>query len=95
MGPELRRQIARAGAGGRIAAYQVYDWITPLPPDALLAPRDDGRRAHRLRRGHRPVDDAGYPGDVEVEIFNQAIWDADPAEVAARTVRSFAAHVVA
>ncbi|TDB72151.1 sugar phosphate isomerase/epimerase, partial [Micromonospora sp. KC723] len=29
------RQIARAGS--RIAAFQVADWITPLPPDALLS----------------------------------------------------------
>jgi hypothetical protein len=39
------------------------------------------------------VSDAGYTGDIEVEIFNQGIWDADPAAVAARTARSFAAHV--
>ena len=36
---------------------------------------------------------AGYTGDIEVEIFHQAIWDADPADVAARVVKSFAAHV--
>ena len=39
------------------------------------------------------VADAGYAGDIEVEIFNQEIWDADPAAVAARTARSFAAYV--
>ena len=39
------------------------------------------------------VTEAGYAGDVEVEIFNQAIWDADPAEVAARTAKAFDAYV--
>ena len=39
------------------------------------------------------VTGAGYAGDVEVEIFNQAIWDADPAEVAARTAKAFDAYV--
>lgn len=33
--PDLQAQIARAGA--RIHSYQVCDWITPLPADALLA----------------------------------------------------------
>jgi hypothetical protein len=41
----------------------------------------------------RAVDAAGYRGDVEVEIFNQAIWDADPASVVAHTVRAFAENV--
>ena len=34
-------------------SYQVGDWITPLPPDALLSRGHDGRRPHRLRRLHR------------------------------------------
>ena len=36
---------------------------------------------------------AGYEGDIEVEIFNAAIWEADPAEVVARTVQAFADHI--
>jgi hypothetical protein len=34
-----------------------------------------------------------YRADVEVEIVNQAVWDADPAEVARRTAARFAAYV--
>jgi sugar phosphate isomerase/epimerase len=41
----------------------------------------------------RAVTAAGYAGDIEVEIFNQAIWDADPAEVATRTAKAFDAFV--
>ena len=33
--PGVEEQIARAG--DRIASYQVCEWITPLPPDALLS----------------------------------------------------------
>jgi sugar phosphate isomerase/epimerase len=33
--PQVFEQIARAT--GRIASYQVCDWVTPLPPDVLLA----------------------------------------------------------
>ncbi len=35
----------------------------------------------------------GYTGDVEVEIFNQEIWESDPATVAARVVKAFGENV--
>jgi sugar phosphate isomerase/epimerase len=41
----------------------------------------------------RLVAGTGYSGDVEVEIFNQEIWDADPADVAERTAKAYEAHV--
>ena len=50
--PDLQAQIARAG--DRIHSYQVCDWITPLPADALLARGMMGDGAHRLR-DHRIV----------------------------------------
>jgi sugar phosphate isomerase/epimerase len=85
--PQLAEQVRRAGP--RIAAYQVCDWITPLPADALLARgmMGDGHIDFAAVTGL--VAEAGYVGDVEVEIFNQAIWDADPLDVALRTVKSF------
>lgn len=70
--PDLEAQIARAGA--RIHSYQVCDWITPLPPDALLARgmMGDGHIDFATITGW--VHDAGYTGDIEVEIFNANIW---------------------
>lgn len=70
--PDLEAQIARAGA--RIHSYQVCDWITPLPPDALLARgmMGDGHIDFATITGW--VHDAGYTGDIEVEIFNADIW---------------------
>ena len=91
--PQLAEQLKRAGAGGRIAGYQVCDWITPLPADALLARGMMGDGHIDFAAITAAVSDAGYAGDIEVEIFNQGIWDADPASVAARTARSFAEHV--
>jgi sugar phosphate isomerase/epimerase len=91
--PQLDGEIRRAGQDGRIAAYQVCDWITPLPADALLARGMMGDGHIDFAAVTRTVIDAGYAGDIEVEIFNQAIWDADPAEVAERTAKSFTAHV--
>ncbi len=89
--PQLSEQVRRAGR--RIAAYQVCDWITPLPADALLARGMMGDGHIDFPAVTRMVTDAGYVGDVEVEIFNRAIWDADPLEVALRTVKAFGATV--
>jgi sugar phosphate isomerase/epimerase len=89
--PQLAEQVRRAGR--RIAAYQVCDWITPLPPDALLARGMMGDGHIDFAAVTRMVTEAGYDGDIEVEIFNQGVWDADPFEVALRTVKAFAATV--
>jgi sugar phosphate isomerase/epimerase len=91
--PQLAEQIARAGAAGRIASYQVCDWITPLPPDALLARGMMGDGHVDFAAVTRAITAAGYTGDVEVEIFNQEIWDTDPALVAEQTAKAFDAHV--
>jgi len=85
--PQLAEQVRRAGP--RIAAYQVCDWITPLPADALLARGMMGDGHIDFAAVTRLVAEAGYAGDIEVEIFNQSIWDADPLDVALRTVKSF------
>ncbi|TXN31060.1 sugar phosphate isomerase/epimerase family protein [Lacisediminihabitans profunda] len=87
--PELLPQIRRAGAGRRIASYQVCDWATPLPEDVLLARHYPGDGVIDFAPITAAVTAAGYTGDVEVEIFNQGIWDSPAAEVVARTVESF------
>ncbi|MFC1430423.1 sugar phosphate isomerase/epimerase family protein [Streptacidiphilus sp. N1-3] len=79
--PELYAQIARAGA--RIAAYQVCDWTLPLPADALLGRGHVGDGVIDFPPLSRAVAAAGYAGWIEVELFNQDVWDA-PGE---RTLR--------
>jgi sugar phosphate isomerase/epimerase len=87
--PELPAQIARAGASGRIASYQVCDWMTPLSADSLLSRGYMGDGHVDFAHVTRLVTDAGYDGDIEVEIFRQEIWDAPYAEVAARVAAAF------
>ncbi len=79
--PDLAEQVARAGAGGRIASYQVCDWVTPIAPDALLSRGLPGDGWVDVPALTRLVSAAGYDGDVEVEVFRQEVWDADPAAV--------------
>ncbi|MBT2499088.1 sugar phosphate isomerase/epimerase [Agromyces sp. ISL-38] len=87
--PAVFDQIARAGASGRIASYQVCDWATPLPADVLLARHYPGDGVIDFTAFTRAVEAAEYAGDIEVEIFNQAIWDAAWPEVVERTASSF------
>lgn len=91
--PEVFEQIARAGASGRIASYQVCDWATPLPADVLLARHYPGDGVIDFAAFTAAVESAGYTGDIEVELFNEAIWDAPWAEVVARTASAFEAAV--
>jgi sugar phosphate isomerase/epimerase len=77
--PGIAEQVQRAGE--RIVSYQVSDWITPLPPDTLLARGMMGDGHIDFTSFTSSVVKAGYRGDIEVEIFNADLWAAPPAEL--------------
>jgi len=82
--PDVLGQIARGGVEGRIASYQVCDWNMPIAADPLLSRGYPGDGLIDFASLTRAVVDAGYDGDIECEIFNQEIWDAEPALQVAR-----------
>ncbi|MEU9789361.1 sugar phosphate isomerase/epimerase family protein [Streptomyces sparsogenes] len=79
-------QITRAGAGGRLASFQLADWITPLPEGVLLGRGQLGDGAVDFRWFRERVDATGFTGPIEVEIFNPALWARNGAEVLAEVV---------
>ena len=85
--PGVEEQVARAGA--RIASYQVCEWITPLPPDALLSRGMMGDGHIDFAHLTACVAAAGYRGDVEVEIFNADVWAAEGSAVLATLARRY------
>ncbi|QQC89377.1 sugar phosphate isomerase/epimerase family protein [Streptomyces alfalfae] len=85
-------QIARAGAGGRLHAFQLADWITPLPAGVLLGRGQLGDGCVDFRAFRDLVDAAGYDGPIEVEIFNEALWERDGGEVLRETAERFRTH---
>ncbi|MFE1933019.1 sugar phosphate isomerase/epimerase family protein [Streptomyces sp. NPDC059474] len=87
-------QIARAGAGGRIAAFQLADWITPLPEGVLLGRGQLGDGSVDFRWFREQVDATGYTGPIEVEIFNPDLWARDGAEVLAEVADRYRALVL-
>ena len=89
--PQVKAQIARAG--GRIAGFQVCDWLVPLP-DVLLGRGLMGDGPIDFPDLLHAVDTAGYDGPIEVEIFNRDIWDRPGDEVIATVKERFARYVL-
>ncbi len=71
--PELYDQLARAA--GRLVGFHVSDWLVPAR-DVLMNRGMMGDGVIELCRIRAAVERAGYAGPIEVEIFNQAVWDA-------------------
>lgn len=79
--PELEAQIARAGKGNRLLAFHVCDWLVPTT-DLLLDRGMMGDGVIDIPRIRGWVEDAGFDGLIEVEIFSAANWwQRDPDEV--------------
>jgi sugar phosphate isomerase/epimerase len=79
--PDLRARVAEAGAEGRISSYQICDWLVPMAADPLMSRGMMGDGVIDFASITEMVTAAGYRGDVEVEIFNDDVWSADPRDV--------------
>ena len=71
--PDLYAGIARAGRDHRLLAYHVCDWLVPTK-DMLNDRGMMGDGVIDLRRIRRAVEDAGYTGLIEAEIFSDYWW---------------------
>jgi hypothetical protein len=72
--PELATSIAAAGARGRISCFQMCDWLVPMAADPLVSRGMMGDGVMDFGAIASIVEAAGYSGDIEVEIFSEAIW---------------------
>jgi sugar phosphate isomerase/epimerase len=71
--PYLARAIARAGRMKRIFAHHICDWLVPTK-DMLLDRGMMGDGVIDLKAIRKMIEDAGYHGPQEVEIFSQDNW---------------------
>nr|WP_145546638.1 sugar phosphate isomerase/epimerase family protein [Variovorax boronicumulans] len=73
--PKLEQQIARAGAAKhtRLLAYHVCDWLTPTR-DLLNDRGMMGDGVVELKKIRGWVEQAGFAGFAEVEIFSELDW---------------------
>jgi sugar phosphate isomerase/epimerase len=77
--PDLESEIQRCGRAGRIFAFHICDWKTPT--EDLLNDRGlmgEGCIPIQAIRGW--VEEAGFNGFNEVEIFSNGYWVQDQAE---------------
>jgi sugar phosphate isomerase/epimerase len=88
--PDLYAQIERAA--GHILGFHVNDWLVPLP-DPLLGRGMMGDGVIDIRSIRAAVEQAGYAGPIEVEIFNQTIWDTPGDEVLKLICERFVEYV--
>lgn len=76
----LADDIRRAGHEGRIGAFHVCDWLVPTT-DLLLDRGMMGDGVIDIRGIRAEVEQAGYKGFVETEIFSRYWWGRSAAEV--------------
>ncbi|PWD52601.1 xylose isomerase [Serinibacter arcticus] len=91
--PDLQRQIARAGLERRIASYQVCDWTLPLAADPLLSRGHVGDGFIDFATITSWIAQTRYRGDIEVEIFNDDVWNAPADETLSTMVDRYRRHV--
>lgn len=84
--PERAEEIARLGA--RIAGYHVNDWLVPVK-NVLMNRGMMGDGVIELRKIRGEIERAGYTGPIEVEIFNESIWERPLDEVVRLTKERF------
>ena len=82
--PALEAQIARAGRAKRIFGYHICDWLIPTK-DLLLDRGMMGDGVIDFPRIRGWIEQAGYKGLTEVEIFSAADWWTRPGDEVLRT----------
>lgn len=70
--PKLAQQIKRAGAR-RLLAYHVCDWLSPTR-DLVNDRGMPGDGVIELKKLRGLVEEAGYIGAVEIELFSDTWW---------------------
>ena len=88
---QVWQKIAEAGAAGRIAAFQLADWITPLPEGVLLGRGLPGTGCVDMPRFATAVRQAGYAGWTEVEVFHEQVWSRPGGSVLAEALEGYRA----
>jgi sugar phosphate isomerase/epimerase len=88
---ELRCQIERAGKAGRLLAYHVCDWHTPSG-DILNDRGLMGEGCIPLRQIRGWVEDTGFHGFIEVEIFSNRLWATDQAQFLDQIKQAYLDH---
>ncbi len=86
--PALEQEIKRCGRNGKLLAYHICDWKSPTT-DMLNDRGLMGEGCIPLRRIRSWVEEAGFNGFIEVEIFSNEYWKLDQSVFLDRIVKAY------
>jgi len=89
--PDLQREIKRCGDQQHLFAYHICDWKTPTE-DMLLDRGLMGEGCINLAEIRGWVQDAGFNGFHEVEIFSNDYWQMDQTEFLGKIKQAYLDH---
>lgn len=89
--PDLETEIRRCGANGWLLAFHVCDWLTPTT-DILNDRGLMGDGCINVRRIRGWVEQAGFDGFREVEIFSNRLWAQDQDAFLSRILEAHLNH---
>lgn len=86
--PHLEREIKRCGANGNLYAFHICDWVSPTV-DMLNDRGLMGEGCIPIQQIRGWVEEAGFTGYNEVEIFSDRHWASDQDEFLRKIVSSY------
>lgn len=89
--PDLHREILRCGKSGYLFAFHICDWMTPTT-DMLNDRGLMGEGCINIKEIRGWVEEAGFTGYSEVEIFSNRWWEKDQDEFLEAIVNGYLNH---
>lgn len=86
--PFLEKEIKRCGENGNLSAFHICDWKVPTT-DLLLDRGLMGEGCIPVKQIRSWVEEAGFTGFNEVEIFSNAYWKEDQADFLKRIIKAY------
>ncbi len=90
--PDLRTEINRCGMNGNLLCFHVCDWKTPTE-DLLFDRGVMGEGCINIPEIRGWVEEAGFHGFIEVEIFSATNWKMNQSEYLNAIVKAYLDHV--
>jgi len=89
--PSLEQEIRRCGENGNLAAFHICDWKVPTT-DLLLDRGLMGEGCIPVKKIRSWVEEAGFKGFNEVEIFSNAYWNGSQPDFLKKIITAYKDH---
>jgi sugar phosphate isomerase/epimerase len=86
--PFLEQEIKRCGKNGNLLAFHICDWNVPTT-DLLLDRGLMGEGCIPIRSIRAWVEETGFNGFYEVEIFSNKFWKGDQSEFLKKIIKAY------